>query len=195
MIVYFCRFNPNEAHARSKALPEVFRDRFQRIARSERAAQYVFSRLFYQNLCKHLKVIDPVSDFAQHAPHLPIRTSDGVYHTALSHSGAFFALALSRHPVSVDIEMMAPRDFVSLSEVSGLKSEPNAQAFYQAWCRYECDIKLDEAFRVNPRYGFFERISRFEPYPVYLAAKYFTGEPVSVCEIADVEDDIERWRV
>ena len=63
-------------------------------------------------MCKHLKVIDPVSDFAQHAPHLPIRTNDGVSHTALSHSGAFFALA-----------------------------------FYQAWCRYECDINSDTAYQ------------------------------------------------
>lgn len=176
MIVYFCRFDINETSARFKALPEVFKKRLERITRSERAAQYIFSRLFYGNLCEHLKVIDPIRDFPQGAPHEPIRTNNGLYYTSLSHSGPFFALALSREPVSVDIEVMLPRDFHSLSEMSGIVCEPNALSFYRAWCRHECDIKLEATFRANPRFDFFEQTLRMEPYPVYLVAKYCTDD-------------------
>lgn len=150
MIVWLCEIPSKIDKTLVSFLPLKQRERFSRYVRPIRAAQYLYSRLFYLKVLELLGIADRNCDFPINAHHKPIISSKGTFYTSLSHSGNYFSLALSMHPVAVDIEIRVDRCFDDLADfivdeyaASLIKNSPDKNiAFYRYWCHKECQIKL-----------------------------------------------------
>ena len=61
---------------------------------------------------------------------------------SMSHSGDIVVMAVDRHPVGIDLELMKERDFARLSSRFFGQSIPDGHGFYKRWTRYEAGLKL-----------------------------------------------------
>lgn len=193
MIIFRCDFDSREDKKARSFLTPGQTERYARLSRPIRARQYLYSRVLYNRLINELQATRYDEDFPQGRPHHPIESEKGRFYTALTHSDHYFALALSRFPVAVDMEVMIERDFAALAP---LFSHPNVSdaaltdrdAFYRAWCEEECRIKLNvETCDPNQYRTLFENFPG-EP-PVTLCALYDSRESARVIGLHNVLTD------
>ena len=74
--------------------------------------------------------------------------ANGQGYFSLSHAGHYAALAVSDHPVGVDIEpivkpQVLPRKMLTLEEMKWLEDHPSPEAFCILWTRLESALKAD----------------------------------------------------
>ena len=74
--------------------------------------------------------------------------ADGRVHFSLSHAGYYAVLAVSEHPVGVDIEPIAkpqilPRKMLTAEEMQWLEEHPSAEDFCLIWTRLESALKAE----------------------------------------------------
>jgi len=74
--------------------------------------------------------------------------ADGRVHFSLSHAGCYAALAVSGHPVGVDIEpivkpQVLPRKMLTAEEMKWLEEHPSPEAFCILWTRLESALKAE----------------------------------------------------
>lgn len=102
-------------------------------------------------LSAYLDVPPQTIQYAINKQGKPFLTHDSQWHFNLSHSENFALVAVSKHEVGVDIEIIADRDemqlakrFFATAEYQWLTSLPQDQmqnAFFQIWSRKEAIIK------------------------------------------------------
>ena len=74
--------------------------------------------------------------------------ADGRVHFSLSHAGHYAVLAVSDHPVGVDIEpivkpQVLPRKMLMQHEMQWLEEHPSSEAFCILWTRLESALKAE----------------------------------------------------
>ena len=193
MIIFRCDFDSREDKIARSLLTPGQTERYARLSRPIRARQYLYSRVLYNRLIKKLRATRYDEDFPQGSPHHPIESEKGRFYTALTHSDHYFALALSRFPVAVDMEVMIERDFAALAP---LFSHPNVsdealtdrEAFYRAWCEEECSIKLNVPSVDQKQYRTLWENFADNP-PVALCALYDSRESARVIRLNNVLTD------
>ena len=193
MIIFRCDFDSREDKIARSLLTPGQTERYARLSRPIRARQYLYSRVLYNRLIKKLRATRYDEEFPQGSPHPPIESEKGRFYTALTHSDHYFALALSRFPVAVDMEVMIERDFAALAP---LFSHPNVsdealtdrEAFYRAWCEEECSIKLNVPSVDQKQYRTLWENFADNP-PVALCALYDSRESARVIRLNNVLTD------
>lgn len=195
MIVFWCDFDSWEDKKGEALLTPEQTKRYSHFTRPIRARQYLYSRVFYNRLIARLQATDYDEDFRPGLPHRPIQTETGPIYTSLTHSDHYFALALSRFSVAVDMEVMVERDFKNLAsffEHPNTRHEElaDADAFYCAWCEAECREKLHSAFIDLKQYRMLSEKLTGNP-PVKLCALYDARESARVIRINSILTD--KW--
>ena len=195
MIVFWCDFNSREDKIARSYLTAGQTERYARLSRPIRARQYLYSRVFYNQLINRLEATDYDEDFRPGLPHRPIQTKTGPVYTSLTHSDHYFALALSRFAVAVDMEVMVERDFKNLAPLFNHPNHRNeeladADAFYRAWCEAECREKLHLASIDEKQYRMLSEKLRADS-PVRLCALYDARESARVIRLDNILTD--QW--